>query len=110
MNFEVFSQVSRVAKDSSSKAVLTEYSDAKLKIVERISKAIKEHNKVSREQRDEPKHIEAHIEKEFLAKYIESDSEEQFETIELRNTGAANMATPKKAASAIFLSSGKGGK
>ena len=77
MNFEVFSQVTRVAKDSTSKAVLTEYSDAKLKIVERISKAIKEHNKVTREQRDEPKHIEAHIEKEFLAKYIESDSEDE---------------------------------
>jgi hypothetical protein len=61
---------------------LTEYSDAKLKIVERISKAIKDHNKVTREQRDEPKHIEAGIEKEFLAKYIDSDSDE--EAVELR--------------------------
>ena len=106
MNFEVFSQVTRVAKDSTSKAVLTEYSDAKLKIVERISKAIKEHNKVTREQRDEPKHIEAHIEKEFLAKYIESDSED--EECELRTPEAKQVVTPSK--KNIFSSTTKGEK
>lgn len=79
--------MTRVAKDNTSKAILTEYSDAKLKIVERISKNIKEHNKVIREQRDEPKNIEAHIEKEFLAKYVESDSEDD-EQEPLRTTPA----------------------
>ena len=90
---------------------MTQYSDAKLKIVERISKAIKEHNKVIKEQRDEPKHIEAHIEKEFLAKYIESDSEDQHDEIELRTPGTNSITTPTRLAkSAAIFSSVKGEK
>jgi hypothetical protein len=105
MNFEIFSQVTRVAKDTTSKAVLTEYSDAKLKIVERISKAIKEHNKVIREQRDEPKHIEAHIEKVFLAKYAESDSDEDA-PCELRTPAAkSGVVTPTRGKTSFFSGS-----
>lgn len=102
MNFEIFSQVTRVTKDSSSKAVLTEYADAKLKIVERISKGIKEHNKITKEQKVEPKHVEAHMEKEFLEKYIDSDTESDQCTLRTPTTPMRGTKT------ASYVSSNKG--
>ena len=71
MNFEIFSQVSKINAQNKDQS----YADVKLQIVERISRAIKDHNKTIKDQKEEPFHYERKIENEFLQKYIESDSD-----------------------------------
>lgn len=76
MNLEIFAQVStNIGKDGKEDGKVQTFQEEKLKIVRRITESIKGFNKVLKEN-ELKKNIEIEIEKEFLTKYLESESEE----------------------------------
>lgn len=78
MNLEIFEQVStNISKDATKEeGKVKTFQEEKLKIVRRITESIKGYNKVLKEN-ELKKNIEIEIEKEFLTKYLESDSDEK---------------------------------
>ena len=75
MNLEIFEQVStNIVKTNKSDGKIETFEQDKLKIVRRIIESIKGFNQVARET-ELKKNVEIEIEKEFLTKYLESESE-----------------------------------